>query len=73
MKLNWLIGLKETVRSLESQEVMERPPPQRLTYHICKHAGLDCAMVGNIGYSFARQVAEDPKALVCGRDQQFSA
>ncbi len=34
-----------------------------LTYHICKHAGADCAMVGNIGYSFARQVAQDPKAL----------
>ncbi|MEO6731506.1 MAG: UDP-N-acetylmuramoyl-L-alanine--D-glutamate ligase [Ferruginibacter sp.] len=34
-----------------------------LTFHICKHAGLDCAMVGNIGYSFARQVAIDPKAL----------
>ena len=32
-----------------------------LTYHICKHAGLDCALVGNIGYSFARQVAEDPR------------
>lgn len=32
-----------------------------LTYHICKTAGLDCAMVGNIGYSFAKQVAEDPK------------
>ncbi len=34
-----------------------------LTFHICKHAGLDCAMVGNIGYSFARQVAIDPKSL----------
>jgi UDP-N-acetylmuramoylalanine--D-glutamate ligase len=33
-----------------------------LTYHICRHGGLDCALVGNIGYSFARQVAEDPKA-----------
>src|SRR5688572_30605837 len=32
-----------------------------LTYHICKHAGLDVALVGNIGYSFAKQVAEDPK------------
>lgn len=32
-----------------------------LTYHICKQAGLDCALVGNIGYSFARQVAIDPK------------
>lgn len=32
-----------------------------LTHHICKTAGLDCALVGNIGYSFARQVAEDPK------------
>ncbi len=32
-----------------------------LLYHICKTGGLDCALVGNIGYSFARQVAEDPK------------
>jgi len=32
-----------------------------LTYHMCKQGGLDCALVGNIGYSFARQVADDPK------------
>jgi UDP-N-acetylmuramoylalanine--D-glutamate ligase len=32
-----------------------------LIYHICKHAGMDCALVGNIGYSFAKQIAEDPK------------
>lgn len=37
-----------------------------LIYHICKVGGLDCALVGNIGYSFARQVAEDPRPLyVC--------
>ncbi|NOT49834.1 MAG: UDP-N-acetylmuramoyl-L-alanine--D-glutamate ligase [Chitinophagaceae bacterium] len=34
-----------------------------LMYHICQTAGLDCAMVGNIGDSFAKQVAVDPKAL----------
>jgi UDP-N-acetylmuramoylalanine--D-glutamate ligase len=32
-----------------------------MTYHICRHGGLDCALVGNIGYSFARRVAEDPR------------
>jgi len=32
-----------------------------MTYHICRHGGLDCALVGNIGYSFARQVAEKSK------------
>jgi UDP-N-acetylmuramoylalanine--D-glutamate ligase len=32
-----------------------------MTYHICKAGGLDCAVVGNIGYSFARQVAESSK------------
>src|ERR1700761_3349573 len=32
-----------------------------MIYHICRHGELDCALVGNIGYSFARQVAEDPK------------
>lgn len=34
-----------------------------LIFHICKTAGLDCAMVGNIGISFAKQVAVDPKPL----------
>ena len=34
-----------------------------MVYHICKEAALDCAMVGNIGYSFARQVATEPKKL----------
>ncbi len=32
-----------------------------LTYHICQQGGLDCALVGNIGISFAKQVAENPK------------
>ena len=32
-----------------------------LIYHICKTADFDCALVGNIGYSFAKQVVEDPK------------
>jgi len=32
-----------------------------LVHHVCKVGGLDAALVGNIGYSFAKQVAEDPK------------
>ncbi len=31
-----------------------------LTYHTFKTAGYDAALVGNIGYSFARQIAERP-------------
>jgi UDP-N-acetylmuramoylalanine--D-glutamate ligase len=34
-----------------------------LLYHICKVAEEDVAIVGNIGFSFARQIAVDPKAL----------
>lgn len=34
-----------------------------LLYHICKVAEQDVAIVGNIGFSFARQIAQDPKAL----------
>ncbi|HEV2832211.1 MAG TPA: UDP-N-acetylmuramoyl-L-alanine--D-glutamate ligase [Hanamia sp.] len=34
-----------------------------MIYHICKAADLNCAMVGNIGYSFARQVAVEPKEI----------
>lgn len=32
-----------------------------LIYHILKHGGVDCGLAGNIGYSFAAQVATDPK------------
>lgn len=42
-----------------------------LIYHICKMAGLDCALVGNIGYSFAKQVAEDPKPLYVAEISSF--
>ena len=42
-----------------------------LTWHICKEAGLDCALVGNIGYSFARQVAKDPKPLYVAEISSF--
>ncbi|MEY3921351.1 MAG: UDP-N-acetylmuramoyl-L-alanine--D-glutamate ligase, partial [Bacteroidota bacterium] len=34
-----------------------------LIYQICKKGGLDCALVGNIGNSIARQIALDPKQL----------
>jgi UDP-N-acetylmuramoylalanine--D-glutamate ligase len=42
-----------------------------LLYHICKHAEKDCALVGNIGYSFARQVAENPKELYVAEISSF--
>ena len=42
-----------------------------LTYHICKEAGLDCALVGNIGISIARQVALDPKPLYVAEISSF--
>ncbi|TCZ69918.1 UDP-N-acetylmuramoyl-L-alanine--D-glutamate ligase [Flaviaesturariibacter aridisoli] len=42
-----------------------------LIYHMCKTAGLDCALVGNIGYSFAKQVAEEPKPLYVAEISSF--
>jgi len=42
-----------------------------MVYHICKTGGLDCALVGNIGYSFAKQVAEDPKPLYVAEISSF--
>ncbi|MCM5527464.1 UDP-N-acetylmuramoyl-L-alanine--D-glutamate ligase [Parasegetibacter sp. NRK P23] len=42
-----------------------------MIYHICKEAGLDCALVGNIGYSFAKQVAENPKPLYIAEISSF--
>jgi len=42
-----------------------------LICHICQTAGLKCAMVGNIGYSFARQVAINPKPLYIAEISSF--
>jgi UDP-N-acetylmuramoylalanine--D-glutamate ligase len=42
-----------------------------LAYHICKTGGADCALVGNVGYSFARQVALDPKPLYVAEVSSF--
>lgn len=42
-----------------------------LTYHICRAAGADCAMVGNIGFSFAKQVALAPKELYVAEISSF--
>ncbi|MDR0792834.1 MAG: UDP-N-acetylmuramoyl-L-alanine--D-glutamate ligase [Chitinophagaceae bacterium] len=42
-----------------------------LIYHICKTANLDCALVGNIGYSFAKQIAEAPKPLYIAEISSF--
>jgi len=35
----------------------------KLTYHLLKTAGMDVGMAGNIGYSFARMVAEGGKEI----------
>lgn len=32
-----------------------------LLYHVLKEGGLNCAMVGNVGFSFAKQIAINPK------------
>jgi UDP-N-acetylmuramoylalanine--D-glutamate ligase len=42
-----------------------------LTYHLFKEAGFECGLVGNIGYSFAKQVAEDPKPLYVAEISSF--
>jgi UDP-N-acetylmuramoylalanine--D-glutamate ligase len=42
-----------------------------MIYHICKTAELSCALVGNIGYSFARQIVEDPKKVYVAEISSF--
>jgi UDP-N-acetylmuramoylalanine--D-glutamate ligase len=42
-----------------------------LIAHICRHGGLDVALVGNIGVSIAKQVAEDPKAWYIAEISSF--
>lgn len=42
-----------------------------LIYHICKVAGVDGALVGNIGISIAKQVALDPKEVYVAEISSF--
>lgn len=42
-----------------------------MTYHLCKEGGADCALVGNIGNSIARQVALDPKQVYVAEISSF--
>lgn len=42
-----------------------------LIYHICKKAELNCALVGNIGYSIAAQITEDPTDLYVAEISSF--
>ena len=42
-----------------------------LIYEMCRQGGLDVALVGNIGYSFARQVATDPKEFYVAEISSF--
>jgi UDP-N-acetylmuramoylalanine--D-glutamate ligase len=42
-----------------------------LIYYICTTASVDSALVGNIGYSFARQVATDPRSLYIAEISSF--
>ena len=42
-----------------------------LIYHICKESGMDCALVGNIGNSIAKQIAVDPKPLYVAEISSF--
>lgn len=42
-----------------------------LIYHICKTAGRDCSIVGNVGFSFARQIAERPTDLYVAEISSF--
>ncbi|HET9055805.1 MAG TPA: UDP-N-acetylmuramoyl-L-alanine--D-glutamate ligase [Chitinophagaceae bacterium] len=42
-----------------------------LIYHMCKMDGADCALVGNIGISIAKQVALNPKEIYVAEISSF--
>jgi len=42
-----------------------------LTHHILLKGGIDAALVGNIGFSFARQVADNPKPVYVAEISSF--
>lgn len=62
-EIEWAYRFKEDSKIIGITGSNGKTTTTALTFHICDIAGLDCAMVGNIGFSFARQVATAPKKL----------
>ncbi len=60
-EIEWGYRFKEDSKIIAITGSNGKTTTTSLTYHILKEGGLDVAMVGNIGYSFARQIAEGPK------------
>src|SRR5688572_4650043 len=70
-EIEWAYRFKGDSRVMAVTGSNGKTTTAALTWHICKTAGLDCALVGNIGRSFARQVAEDPKPLYVAEVSSF--
>lgn len=61
-EIEWGFRFKEGSKIVAITGSNGKTTTTSLTYYIFKESGLDVAMVGNIGYSFARQIALAPKA-----------
>lgn len=61
-EIEWAYRFKGDSRIIAITGSNGKSTTTSLTYHLMKHGGKDVAMVGNIGYSFARQIALRPAA-----------
>lgn len=61
-EIEWAYRFKGDSRIIAITGSNGKSTTTSLTYHLMKHGGKDVAMVGNIGYSFARQIAQRPTA-----------
>jgi UDP-N-acetylmuramoylalanine--D-glutamate ligase len=70
VRLNWPTATKAIARSSPSPAATEKHHHGTGVSHL-QNGGLDCALVGNIGYSFAKQVAKIQSRLYVAEISSF--
>ena len=70
-EIEWAYRFKDKSKVIAITGSNGKSTTTTMVYHLCKIAGFSCALVGNIGYSFARQVAQDPKEVYVAEVSSF--
>jgi len=70
-EIEWAYRFKDKSKVIAITGSNGKSTTTTMVYHLCKTAGFSCALVGNIGYSFARQVAQDPKEVYVAEVSSF--
>ena len=70
-EVEWAFRFKKESKIIAITGTNGKSTTTSLIYHLLKSAGKDVSIVGNIGYSFAKQVAQNPTAWYIAEISSF--